>query len=38
MNKKDEINTVTDEVINDNIIYEDYGNIFLDDFVDCWPR
>lgn len=38
MNKKDETNTVTDEVINDNIIYEDYGNIFLDDFVDCWPR
>lgn len=37
MNKKDETNTVIDEVINDNIIYEDYGNIFLDDFVDCWP-
>ena len=33
MNKKDETNTVTDEVINDNIIYEDYGNIFLDDFL-----
>lgn len=38
MNKKDETNTVTDEVINDNIIYEDYGNIFLDDFVGSWPR
>ena len=37
MNKKDETNTVTDEVINDNIIYEDYGNIFLDDFIGSWP-
>ena len=25
-------------VIDNNIIYEDYGNIFLDDFVDCWPK
>ena len=37
MNKKDETNTVTDEVINDNVIYEDYGNIFLDDFIGSWP-
>ena len=32
------INTVVDEVISDNIIYEDYGNTFLDDFVGSWPR
>lgn len=24
-------------VIDDNIIYEDYGNIFLDDFIGSWP-
>lgn len=28
---------MVDEVISDNIIYEDYGNIFLDDFVGNWP-
>lgn len=34
---KNRINTVVDGVISENIIYEDYGNIFLDDFVDSWP-
>lgn len=29
---------MVDGVIGYNIIYQDYGNIFLDDFVDCWPR
>ena len=24
-------------VIDDNVIYEDYGNIFLDDFIGSWP-
>ncbi len=29
---------MVDGVASDNIIYENYGNIFLDNFVDCWPR
>ena len=31
-------NIMINTVIDNNIIYEDYGNIFLDDFVDCWPK
>ena len=28
---------MVDSVISENIIYEDYGNIFLDDFIGSWP-
>lgn len=30
--------TMIDAAINNNVIYEDYGNRFLDGFVGSWPK
>lgn len=30
--------TMIDAAINENVIYEDYGNLFLDGFVGSWPK